>query len=168
RRVVPGAGAARGRRGDDPLAHDLHDRGGSRALCRDPAARGVGSGAAGGPRVMAIFTLEKRGGAPAEVYWFREGSTNYGFYTSQDVARTVAFNASNSMSGGEIVADVTPLAITRDGIGTGENTTDQNIKVTLPASSAVGALYVGQRPIFTLSLGIYRVHRGDVDAERIF
>lgn len=117
---------------------------------------------------MGYFNRELRGGAPAEVYWFRSGSTDYGVHTTQDVARTVAFDAAVSLTGGVVVYDVTPLPITRESVDVGSDTSDRNLKITVPATSTVGALFVGQRPIFTLTLGIYRVHRGDVNAKRIF
>jgi hypothetical protein len=60
---------------------------------------------------MGLFNREKRGGAPAELYWFRFGTTTYGAYTSQDIARTAVIPAAVSLSGGEIVQDFTPLAI---------------------------------------------------------
>ena len=114
---------------------------------------------------MKFLNLERRGGAPQELYMFHRGTTILAEWTSGDVARSVDLSLGDPRQ-------FLPVPISRDqteGDGDQSNTALKvKLAIAEPDTVAITALYLNGPPSTPVELSLYRVHRGSADVRRFF
>lgn len=105
---------------------------------------------------MSFFSSENKrfGGKPYELYWFSVAGQSW-HLTSGDKTRTYLGDT------------YTPLAIARDELDMNQEAKSGSLKLTLPRTHPIVALFMAYLPAAPVSLVIYAGHDDDTDAETL-